>query len=57
MRDIMEYCEPITDRFINFLHYLRDEKYYNGRDIINVVAKPYKYNELFNQFYEEEYNG
>tara|TARA_R100000808_G_C2131831_1_gene140892 strand:- start:893 stop:1093 length:201 start_codon:yes stop_codon:yes gene_type:complete len=56
--DIMKYSEPITDRFIYFLHYLRDEKHYNGRDIINVVAKPYKYNNEFNQFCEEEgYNG
>ena len=49
----MEYCEPITDRFIYFLNWLYDEKNYNGRDVINVVAKPYKYNDLFNEFYEE----
>ena len=57
MKDIMEYCEPITDRFIYFLNWLYDEKNYNGRDVINVVAKPYKYSDLFNEFYKEVYNG
>tara|TARA_Y100001972_G_scaffold118452_1_gene158568 strand:+ start:140 stop:331 length:192 start_codon:yes stop_codon:yes gene_type:complete len=53
--DVMKYWD--TSTFIFFLNWLHDEKNYTGRDIINVVESPYKYNKEFNQFYEEEYNG
>ena len=56
MKDIIEYCNPMTDRFINFLNWLYNEKNYTGKEVINVVAKPYNYNDLFNKFYEEVYN-
>jgi len=55
MKDIIKYLD--TSTFIFFLNWLHDEKNYNGRNIINVVESPYKYNKEFNQFYEEEYNG
>ena len=56
MKDIMEYCNPMTDRFIFFLRYMADEKHYTEHNIINIVAEPYKYNDLFNEFYKENYN-
>ena len=56
MKDIMEYCNPMTDRFINFLNWICDVKNYNEKDIIRVIARPDKYNDLFNEFYKENYN-
>ena len=55
MKDIMNYTN--TSTFIYFLNWLYDERNYNGRDVINVVAKPYKASDLFNEFYKEVYNG
>ena len=53
-KDVMKYFD--TSTFIFFLNWLYDEKNYNGRDIINVVESPYKYNDLFNEIYKENYN-
>ena len=54
MKDIIKYWD--TSTFIFFLNWLYDEKNYTGRDIINVVESPYKWNKEFNEFYKENYN-
>lgn len=54
MKDIIKYWD--TSTFIFFLNWLYDEKNYTGRDIINVVESPYKWNKEFNEFYKEVYN-
>ena len=41
-------------QFIFFLRWLDEEKGWNASVIIDVVEKPYKYNQEFNIYLEEE---
>ena len=46
-----------TDRFKQFLEWLYYEKKFNGKDIINVMFSPYKYNNEWALFNNEVYNN
>ena len=46
--DIMEKLESYE--FIFFLNWLVDEKDFDAKAIIDVVEKPFKYQELFNEY-------
>ena len=45
-----------TDRFKQFLEWLYFEKRFNGKDIIDVMFSPYKYNNEWAVFNNEVYN-
>ena len=44
-----------TDRFKQFLEWLYFEKRFNGKDIIDVMFSPYKYNNEWAVFNNEVY--
>ena len=46
-----------TDRFKQFLEWLYYEKRFNGKDIIDVMFSPYKYNNEWAVFHNEVYNN
>ena len=46
-----------TDRFKQFLEWLYFEKRFNGKDIIEVMFSPYKYNNEWAVFNNEVYNN
>ena len=46
-----------TDRFKQFLEWLYFEKRFNGKDIIDVMFSPYKYNNEWALFNNEVYNN
>ena len=45
-----------TDRFKQFLEWLYYEKRFNGKDIIEVMFSPYKYNNEWAVFNNEVYS-
>ena len=45
-----------TDRFKQFLEWLYYEKRFNGKDIIDVMFSPYKYNNEWAVFNNEVYS-
>ena len=46
-----------TDRFKQFLEWLYYEKRFNGKDIIDVMFSPYKYNNEWAVFNNEVYKN
>ena len=46
-----------TDRFKQFLEWLYYERKFNGKDIIEVMFSPYKYNNEWALFNNEVYNN
>ena len=46
-----------TDRFKQFLEWLYYEQKFNGKDIIEVMFSPYKYNNEWALFNNEVYNN
>ena len=46
-----------TDRFKQFLEWLYYEQKFNGKDIIEVMFSPYKYNNEWAVFHNEVYNN
>ena len=46
-----------TDRFKQFLEWLYYEKRFNGKDIIDVMFSPYKYNNEWAVFHNEVYKN
>jgi hypothetical protein len=46
-----------TDRFKQFLEWLYYEQKFNGKDIIEVMFSPYKYNNEWAVFNNEVYNN
>ena len=51
--NIIDYIN--TDIFKDFLEWLYYEKKFNGKDIINVMFSPYKYNNEWALFNNEVY--
>jgi len=46
-----------TDRFKQFLEWLYYEQKFNGKDIIEVMFSPYKYNNEWAVFHNEVYKN
>ena len=46
-----------TDKFKQFLEWLYYEQKFNGKDIIEVMFSPYKYNNEWALFNNEVYNN
>ena len=53
--NIIDYIN--TDRFKQFLEWLYYEQKFNGKDIIEVMFSPYKYNNEWALFNNEVYNN
>ena len=53
--NIIDYIN--TDIFKDFLEWLYYEKRFNGKDIIDVMFSPYKYNNEWAVFHNEVYNN
>ena len=53
--NIIDYIN--TDIFKDFLEWLYYEKKFNGKDIIDVMFSPYKYNNEWALFNNEVYNN
>ena len=53
--NIIDYIN--TDIFKDFLEWLYYEKKFNGKDIIDVMFSPYKYNNEWAVFNNEVYNN
>ena len=51
-RKVVKWWEE--DSFIPFLYWLAGEKYYTAEQIVDVVEKPWKWEEEWEEYYERD---